>query len=66
MMNTKKVLDDMFVAHTNTIHLIEGEMKERAEPPKPHVLRRNIEDYLERKALERKLRDVFEDDYPLD
>ncbi|WP_022950630.1 PA3496 family putative envelope integrity protein [Leucothrix mucor] len=66
MMNTKKILDDMFVAHKNNIHLIEGESKEHAEPQKPHVLRRNIEDYLERKALERKLKDVFEDDYPLD
>jgi hypothetical protein len=29
---------------------------------KPHVVRRNVEDYLERKALERRLKDVFEDD----
>lgn len=29
---------------------------------KPHVIRRNVEDYLERKALERRLKDVFEDD----
>jgi len=28
---------------------------------KPHVVRRNLEDYLERKALERRLKDVFED-----
>ncbi|SEA95257.1 hypothetical protein SAMN05660964_02921 [Thiothrix caldifontis] len=29
---------------------------------KPHIVRRNLEDYLERKALERRLKDVFEDD----
>jgi hypothetical protein len=29
---------------------------------KPHVIRRNVEDYLERKALERRLKDVFDDD----
>lgn len=28
---------------------------------KPHVIRRNVEDYLERKALERRLKDVFDD-----
>ena len=28
---------------------------------KPHIIRRNVEDYLERKALERRLKDVFED-----
>ncbi len=28
---------------------------------KPHVVRRNVEDYLERKALERRLKDVFEE-----
>lgn len=33
---------------------------------KAHVVRRNVEDYLERKALERSLKEVFEDDYLLD
>ena len=33
---------------------------------KPHVIRRNIEDYLEQKALERRLQDVFDDDFLLD
>ncbi len=33
---------------------------------KPHVVRRNIEDFLERKALERRLKDVFDDDFLLD
>lgn len=29
---------------------------------KPHVVRRNVEDYLEKKALERRLKDVFDED----
>ena len=33
---------------------------------KAHVIRRNVEDYLEQKALERRLSDVFETDYYLD
>jgi len=33
---------------------------------KPHVIRRNIEDYLEQKALERRLKDIFDDDFLLD
>jgi len=33
---------------------------------KAHVVRRNVEDYLERKALERSLKEVFDDDYLLD
>ncbi|HPE61056.1 MAG: hypothetical protein KDI15_07660 [Thiothrix sp.] len=33
---------------------------------KPHVIRRNIEDYLEKKALERRLKDVFDDDFLMD
>ncbi|MGB1009241.1 MAG: PA3496 family putative envelope integrity protein [Thiolinea sp.] len=33
---------------------------------KPHVIRRNIEDYLEQKALERRLKDIFDDDFLMD
>ena len=33
---------------------------------KAHLVRRNVEDYLEKKALERSLKEVFEDDYLLD
>ncbi|MEE9328185.1 MAG: hypothetical protein V3U71_12945 [Cocleimonas sp.] len=33
---------------------------------KAHVVRRNVEDYLERKALERSLKEVFDDDFLLD
>jgi len=48
-------------------NLPEEETKEKAEKKvKAHVIRRNVEDYLERKALERRLKDVFEDDYLLD
>ncbi len=42
---------------------------ERAEDEKKvkaHVIRRNVEDYLERKALERSLKEVFDDEYLLD
>ena len=42
---------------------------ERAEDDKKvkaHVIRRNVEDYLERKALERSLKEVFDDEYLLD
>lgn len=30
---------------------------------KPHVVRRSVEDYLEKKALERRLKDVFDEDF---
>lgn len=33
---------------------------------KPHVIRRSIEDYLEQKALQKRLQDVFDDDFLLD
>ncbi len=33
---------------------------------KPHVIRRSIEDYLEQKALAKRLQDVFDDDFLLD
>ena len=42
------------------------ERNEEEKLVKAHVVRRNIEDYLERKALERSLKEVFEDDYLLD
>lgn len=40
--------------------------KKKEKRMKPHVIRRNVEDYLEQKALERRLRDVFDVDYLLD
>lgn len=42
-----------------------GEDKSEKEV-KAHVVRRNIEDYLERKALERSLKEVFDDEFLLD
>lgn len=47
---------------------LEKTKEEKAEKrTKPHVLRRNVEDYLEQKALKQRLRDVFDtDDYLLD
>lgn len=65
-MDNKQILDDVFTAPDNSIRVIESDRKTNGESkPKPHVVRRNIEDYLERKALEKKLTDLF-DDYPLD
>jgi hypothetical protein len=48
---------------------IEKELEEeeaKKKRMKPHVIRRNVEDYLEQRALERQLRDVFDVDYLLD
>lgn len=33
---------------------------------KPHVVRRNIEDYLEKQALQKRLKDVFDEDFLLE
>ncbi|MFZ1386434.1 MAG: hypothetical protein WBP46_00050 [Thiolinea sp.] len=33
---------------------------------KPHIIRRNIEDYREKQALQRRLKDVFDEDFLLD
>ncbi len=48
-----------------TLSEIEDGMDDKKKV-KAHVIRRNVEDYLERKALERSLKEVFEDDYLLD
>ena len=47
---------------------IAGDIEGSKSPKKikAHVIRRNVEDYLERKALERSLKEVFDDDYILD
>lgn len=37
----------------------------KKDKPKAHVIRRNVEDYLEQKALERRLTEVFDEDYGL-
>ena len=61
----KEVLDEVFQASTDNTCVATAENPNK-EKLKPHELRRNIEDYQERKALERKLLDVFDDDFPLD
>lgn len=70
MADSKQVLDSIFQATDDSIRVMDNKSKNEKDSdknkPKPHVLRRNIEDYMERKALERKLQDVFDDDYPLD
>lgn len=41
------------------------EMDKPSKKDKPSIVRRNLEEYMEQKALERRLRDVF-DDYTFD
>ena len=67
-MDNKQILDDIFTAPDNSFRVMDNKEKkgDTENKPKPHVLRRNIEDYLERKALEKKLTDLFDDDFPLD
>ncbi len=45
---------------------IEKSVKNSDKKEKAHVIRRNVEDYLERKALEKSLKEVFDDDFLLD
>jgi len=40
--------------------------KEASKKIEAHIVRRNVEDYLERRALERKLKEVFDDEFLLD
>lgn len=37
----------------------------KQDKQKAHIIRRNVEDYLEQKALERRLTEVFDEDYGL-
>jgi hypothetical protein len=62
----KEVLDEIFSAREGDTVKSAAQKDKKEEKPKAHTLRRNVEDYLERKALERKLLDVFDDDFPLD
>ena len=48
------------------INEIEKSDEESTKKVKAHIIRRNVEDYLERKALERSLKEVFDDDFLLD
>ena len=49
--------DELFTIETNTSPVTSDNKK-----VKPHIIRRNVEDYLERKALQKRLKDVFEED----
>ena len=49
-----------------TLTEVDKTMESSDKKVKAHVVRRNVEDYLERKALERSLKEVFDDDYLLD
>ena len=48
------------------IEEVDKEESNSTKKVKAHVIRRNVEDYLERKALERSLKEVFDDEYLLD
>ncbi len=58
--------------NNNDVFIKEGQLSTDVESntenkkSKPHVIRRNIEDYLEQKALAKRLQDVFDDDFLLD
>ncbi|MEH6455236.1 MAG: hypothetical protein V7749_02875 [Cocleimonas sp.] len=45
---------------------VDKDQSKQEKKIKAHVVRRNVEDYLERKALERSLKEVFDDDFLLD
>lgn len=40
--------------------------KKQKKKTKPHVIRRNIEDYLEERALKRRIIDIYDDDFLLE
>ena len=57
-------IEDMINLNIDELAKIDEEKKQEKRM-KPHIIRRNVEDYLEQKALERSLRDVFDSDYLL-
>ncbi len=63
-----QTLNPEFIDNNEVLpNLEEVENEEVSEKKvKAHVIRRNVEDYLERKALERSLKEVFDDEYLLD
>ena len=62
-----QTLDPALIDNNETIPNVEDiEKSEESKKVKAHVIRRNVEDYLERKALERSLKEVFDDEYLLD
>ena len=61
------LLDDEIIPNLDDIENLEASDENVSEKKiKAHVIRRNVEDYLERKALERSLKEVFDDEYLLD
>ena len=57
-------IEDMINLNIDELAKVDEE-KKKGKRMKPHIIRRNVEDYLEQKALERSLRDVFDSDYLL-
>ena len=62
--NPLEEIIDLNITEIEKIESEEGK-KKKEKRVKPHIIRRNVEDYLERRALERSLRDVFDSDYLL-
>ncbi|MCF6189587.1 MAG: hypothetical protein L3J51_03840 [Cocleimonas sp.] len=59
-----ELIDDEVIPNISDLENTGEEVSEKKV--KAHVIRRNVEDYLERKALERSLKEVFDDEYLLD
>lgn len=57
--NNEDYIDDLLTKSNKT-------NESKANKEKAHKVRRNLEDFLERRALKKRLTDVFEDDYLLD
>jgi len=62
--NPLEEIIDLNITEIEKIESEEGK-KKKEKRVKPHIIRRNVEDYLEQRALERSLRDVFDSDYLL-
>ena len=65
--SNNNLLEGMIDLDITELEKVESEeaKKKKEKRIKPHIIRRNVEDYLEQRALERSLRDVFDSDYLL-
>lgn len=59
-----ELIDDEVIPNISDLESTNDKVSDKKV--KAHVIRRNVEDYLERKALERSLKEVFDDEYLLD
>lgn len=56
-------MDKEYDAYQNELPQVDKSTASTDKKVKPHIIRRNVEDYLEKRALEERLRDVFEEDF---